>query len=341
MRSSYEKITEKLGDGDSVKVMSFWDRARQAVKRVMVRIRNKYVLDVFVFMALVALMATLRVRQAYVESTGRSEEKVVYITIIDAEKRKHQVTKADIIRSRCGHFLHLASLRADSLTTSLTMNLSPSMAKQLSVSPKRKVFEFKASTAVVQWLVRIISNAVPLDSKIYEDPAFTVDLIRATKKYGIVGPEGWLDDMLARSVRIDPWTCLARAWKGSDFTFEMVESVITLLPSYDVLSFATTVHAQVKDLTPADRLCTFPFGRYITVFTKRGPLTVDFPPFFAFALAINRAIELMPGFNAHASMGSEYGLRMLLLSVVLQYGTAWHDTEDLGKGSDWIAEYMK
>jgi hypothetical protein len=121
----------------------------------------------------------------------------------------------------------------------------------------------------------------------------------------------------------------------------LVDAVILLLPSYDILSFATSVHAQVKNLTPAERLCLYPVGRHITLVTKHGPLTVDFPPFFAFALAITRGIELTPISNKKAARGDASALRQLLLSVLLEYGHTWCEVNRLGKSSEWIAGYLR
>lgn len=212
---------------------------------------------------------------------------------------------------------------------------------RLGLFPKRKVFEFEEPTIIVQWLVRLIIGDVPPFDQVGFKPTFAVDLYRGAKSYGIDGPNCWIGRLLAERVASDPWGCLARAWKSPDIDFNLIETVINMLPSYDVLSFATTVHAQVKDLRPAEMLCLYPFGRHITLFKKQGSLKVDFPPFFAFALSITRAVKRSQYNNERAANGDMAAFRLLLFGILLEYGHAWGDTVRLGKSSDWIAEYIE
>lgn len=91
----------------------------------------------------------------------------------------------------------------------------------------------------------------------------------------------------------------------------------------------------------------YPFGRHIALVTKRGPLTVDFPPFFAFALAIIHAIERTPGFDKKATKGDALALSKLLLTVLLEYGLwfwicrdhegVWRGMLRLGRSVAWTA----
>jgi hypothetical protein len=193
----------------------------------------------------------------------------------------------------------------------------------------------------VQWLVHLISGNVPPFDKVSFDSAFAVDLYGAAQAYGIEASRGWLGKLLAERVANDPWGCLARAWKGPDINLNLVETVIKLLPSYDILSFATTIHAQMGDLTPEEMLCLYPFDRHITLVTQHGPLEVDFPPFFAFALSITRVVKRSQYVHKMAANGDKTGLELFLLGILLGYDRAWEDTVLLGKTSDWISEYIE
>lgn len=65
---------------------------------------------------------------------------------------------------------------------------------RLDLFSPQKVFEFKKPTTIVQWLVRLIAGDVPPVDKVNFIPAFTVDLYRAAKRYGIERPKRWLHE---------------------------------------------------------------------------------------------------------------------------------------------------
>jgi hypothetical protein len=203
----------------------------------------------------------------------------------------------------------------------------------LSLEPKCKVFEIETTAGVVPWLVRLIHDDVPPIDQVSFEPAFAMELYSEGRFLEIRGPEHWLHKMLAKQVASDPWQCLAWAWRDGGRIFHEIPMVIQYLPSYDILAFATSVLEQIKDLSPADRLSSYPFDGGFTIATTRGPFTVNFPPFFAFALAIDRSIKRMPKTNGKAAKGDTTALKDLLFRVFLAYYGAWADTETAGKYS--------
>lgn len=101
MGSSQEMMAKKSGDYAPVKVTSVWERSRRTIRRAVSQFSDKSVPHVFgsTLLTIAYGIYILRLRRTFIELTGQTGEKVEYVTIVDGEKQKHKVKKADAVHS--------------------------------------------------------------------------------------------------------------------------------------------------------------------------------------------------------------------------------------------------